>query len=90
MSDDTGTVLKLYDLDDEKINQLNQVQIQNLSEEQSVGFVIYELDLREKQNLESVSRKMVLNKSADLTIKNSSYMRMYKKPAVAINELKFQ
>ena len=90
MSDDTGTVLKLYDLDDEKINQLNQVQIQNLSKEQSVAFVNYELDLPEKQNLESVSRKMVLNKSADLTIKNSSYMRMYKKPAVAINELKFQ
>ena len=65
MSDDTGTVLKLCYLDDEKINQLNQVQIHNLSEEQSVGFVNYELDIRRKQNLESVSRKMVLNKFAD-------------------------
>ena len=69
-SDDTGTALKLCDLNDEKINQLNQVQIHNLSEEQSVGFVDYELDIRGKQNLESVSREMVLTKSADLTIKN--------------------
>ena len=35
----TGTLLKLCDLYDEKINQLNQVQIHNLNEEKSVGFV---------------------------------------------------
>ena len=52
-SDDTGTVLKSGDLDDENINQLNQVQIHNLSEEQSVGFVNYELDFCGKQNLGS-------------------------------------
>ena len=89
-SDDTGTVLKLCVLDDEKINQLNQVQIHSLSEEQSVGFVNYELDIRGKQNLESVSSKMVLNKSDDLAIKNSSDFRKYRKPAVEIKELKFR
>ena len=32
-SDNLGTILKLCDLDDEKINQLNQVQNHILSEE---------------------------------------------------------
>ena len=73
--------MKLYDLDDEKINQLNQVQIYNLSEERSAGFVNYELDIRGKQKSESVSHKMVLDKSADLTIKNSSDFRGYRKPS---------
>ena len=64
MSDDTGIVLKLCDLDDEKINQLNQVQIHNLSEEGS--------DIFGKQNLKHVSCKVILNNSADLKIKNLS------------------
>ena len=88
-SDNAGSVLKLCDLDDEKINQLNQVQIHNLSEERSVGFVNYELDICGKQNLEYVPRAMVLNKSADL-IKNLSDVRKYRKLAVEITELKFQ
>ena len=33
---------------------------------------------------------MVLNKSADLTIKNSSDFRKYTKPAAENKELKFQ
>ena len=61
-SGDTETVLKLRDLDDEKISQLNQVQVHSLSEEQSVGFANYKLDISATQNLESVSCKMVLNK----------------------------
>ena len=89
-SDDTGTFLKLCDLDDEKINQLNQVRIHNLSEEWSVGLVNYELDNCGKQNLEYVSCKMILNKSTDLIIKNLSDFRKYWKPAVEIKELKFQ
>ena len=89
-SDDTGTFLKLCDLDDEKINQLNQVRIHNLSEEWSFGLVNYELDNCGKQNLEYVSRKMILNKSTDLIIKNLSDFRKYWKPAVEIKELKFQ
>ena len=76
MSDDTGIVLKLCDLDDEKINQLNQVQIHNLSEEGS--------DIFGKQNLKYVSCKIVLNNSADLIIKNSSDFKKYRKPAAEI------
>ena len=67
MMTDTGTVLKICDLNDENMDQLDSVQIHNLGEERSVGFINYELDIRGKQNLESVSRKMVLNKSFDLT-----------------------
>ena len=69
---------------------LNQVQNHNLSQERSVGFVNFELEICGKQNLESVSRKMVLIKSADLTINNSFDFRKYRKPAVEIKELKFQ
>ena len=87
--------MKLCDLDVEKKKKkkkpnLNQVQIHNLSQERSVGFVNFELEIRGKQNLESVSRKMVLIKSADLTINNSFDFRKYRKPAVEIKELKFQ
>ena len=82
MSDDTGIVLKLCDLDDEKINQLNQFQIHNLSEEGS--------DIFGKQNLKYVSCKIVLNNSADLIIKNSSDFKKYRKPAAEIKKLKFQ
>ena len=86
--------MKLCDLDVEKKKKkkphLNQVQIHNLSQERSVGFVNFELEIRGKQNLESVSRKMVLNKSTDLTINDSFNFRKYRKPVVEIKELKFQ
>ena len=53
-------VLKLCDLkNDEKFNHLNQVQIHNLSKEQSVALENFELDIRGKQNLESVSLEMI-------------------------------
>ena len=57
---DTVTALKLCDLNDGKVNHLNQVQIHNFREEQRIGFANYELDIREKQNLESVLREMAL------------------------------
>ena len=86
--EDTGTLLKICDLNEEKMDQLDSVQIHNLGEERSVGFVNYELDIRGKQNLESVSRKMVLNKSADLT-KKLTDLKKYRKPTAEIKELKF-
>ena len=43
-------------------NQFNQVQVHSLSEERSLGFANYKLDVCGTQNLGSVSRKMVLNK----------------------------
>ena len=54
---DTGTVLKLDELSQDQSEQLNHAQTHNLSEERSVGFVNYELDIRGEQNLEAVSRK---------------------------------
>ena len=81
--------MKLCNFDDEKLNQLRQVQNHNSNEEQSVGFVNYKLEIRGKQNLESVSYKMVLNKSADLTIKNLSVFRKHKN-ALKIKELRLQ
>ena len=62
--DDTGTVLKICNLS--LIAELDQAQVHNLNEERSVGFLNYELDIRGKQHLEAASRKMVLNKAADL------------------------
>ena len=52
---DTGTVLKICVVGKEKLEQLDKVQIHNLSEERSVGFINYELDILGKQNLEAVS-----------------------------------
>lgn len=57
----TGTVLKISEESEERIEVIDHLQIYNLSEEQSVGFVNIELDICGKQNLEAVSRKMVLN-----------------------------
>ena len=71
--------MKTRDLVEENMDQLDSVQIHNLGEERSVGFVNYELDIRGKQNLESVSCKMVLNKSADLT-KHLTDFKKYRKP----------
>ena len=42
------------------------VPIHNLSEERSVGLVNYGMQIRGKNNLSTVSRNIVLNKSFDL------------------------
>ena len=86
--DDTGTVLKISKLSKENLLQLDQVQIHNLGEERSVGFLNYEIDIRGKQNLEAASRKMVLNKSADLVSKSNESFRKFRKPAAEIKEVK--
>ena len=62
----------------------------NLSKARSVGFIKFEIDIRGKQNLESAPRKMVLNKSAALAMKNLSGFRKYRKPAAKTKEPKFQ
>ena len=85
--EDTGTVLKICQLGEEKVEVIDNVQIHNLGEECSVGFINYELDIRGKQNLEAVSRKMVLNKSADLTDGLTNF-KQFRKPAAEIKEYK--
>ena len=83
--DETGTVLKISEVSQEKLEHLDKVQIHNLGEERSVGFVNYELNIRGKQNLESVSKKMVLNKSIDLT-DGLTDVKKFRKPAAEIKE----
>ena len=85
---DTETVTKISILTEENIKNLDNVQIHNLSEERSVGYVNYELGIRGKQNLEAASRKMVLNKSVDLITKSGDKFKKFKKPAAEIKELK--
>ena len=56
-----------------------------------MGMVNYELSIRGKQNLETLSRKLVLNRSADL-IQNKSMLQftMYRKVAKEIKEIRLQ
>ena len=48
------------------MEKLDKVAIHNLSEERSVGLVNYGIQIRGKNNLSTVSRNIVLNKSFDL------------------------
>ena len=81
----TGTLLKIASVSEEsEMKQLDKVPIHNLCEERNVGVINYELHIRirEKENLESASKKMILNKSEDLLNEmNSQNLNMYQKPA---------
>ena len=57
--------MKISDLIAE-IKTLDNVQVHNLSEERSVGFINLEIGIRSKRNLEAASRKLVTNKSSVL------------------------
>ena len=54
--------MKISTADEAKRRKLNQAPIHNLHEERSVGWVNHELTIRGKQHLESVSRKLIINK----------------------------
>ena len=43
--EDTGTVLKISDLDGAKHRKLNEAPVHNLNEERNVGFINYKLVL---------------------------------------------
>ena len=80
---DTGPVLKISDLGEEKFNVLNTVQVHNLGEEHNVGLFNYEISIRGVKDFEAASRKLVLNKSNDLIVNpqtNKSY-KNFKKSA---------
>ena len=61
--DDTGTVLKISDLSQDEVSKMDEshMQVHNLGEENNVGCVNYELNIRGKSHLDSASRKIVLN-----------------------------
>ena len=89
-NEDTGSLLKISQIEDEDIKKkLNKAMIHNLNEERSVGFINYEICIRGKQNLEAASRKMVINKSIDIALKaEPSEISKFRKQAKAIKEVK--
>ena len=61
------SVLKISTVDTDTLEKLDRsVQVHNISEERNVGAVNYELKIRGKENLNAVSRKVVLNKSIEV------------------------
>lgn len=90
-NDDTGSVFNVSKATEDEMKELDKTSVHNLSEERSVGSVNNELRIRGKRNLESVSRKLVLNKSFDLIEKKSpEEYRRFRKPAQAITSLKVE
>ena len=88
-NDDTGTLFKVSSATDKEKEELELTSVHNLGEERSVGSINNEIRIRGKRNLESASRKLVLNKSFDLIeASNAEEFLKFRKPAKGINELK--
>ena len=66
--EETGkNVVKFANVSDEVMSALDRhVTVHNIGEERNVGMVNYELSIRGKGNLSSVSKRVVINKSSDL------------------------
>ena len=74
--------MKICDMSEDKLKILDDnVQVQNLGEKRNVGLVNYELSIRRKNNFESVSRKIVLNRAEDLIQDTSNSYKRFKKEA---------
>ena len=79
----------MADATEEEKEELDKTTVHNLAEERSVGSINNELKIRGKRNLESASRKLVLNKSFDLIEKrNPKEYLNFRKPAQDISNLK--
>ena len=89
---DTGTVLKISDLDDASLKKLDDnVPTNNLLSERFVGETNYGLHIRGKRNLDRVSRKMVVNKCSELIArKGSGEFMKYRRAAKDIKELRIE
>ena len=82
-------VLRVSTVNSSTLHNLNQnAPVHNIGEERNVGMVNYEVSIRGTANLPSVSRKLVINKSADLLSKNS--LSGYKSSAKMIDEIKIE
>lgn len=88
--EECGPVLKIGAVDETELKKMDDyVPTHNILSERLVGDTNYELHIRGKSNLETVSRNMVLNKSIDLvTQKNNGEFLKYNKAAKTIKELK--
>ena len=88
-NDDTGTLFKVANATEEEKEELDHTSVHNLGEERSVGSINYEIKIRGKRNLESASRKIVLNKSIDLIeAKEAEEFLSFRKPSQGIAILK--
>ena len=89
--EDTGTVLKLSSLSQEEVQKMDdgKVQVHNLGEERTVGCFNYEISIRGKSNLETASRNIVLNRSADLIAKvDPTTIKSFRKQTKEVKKLK--
>ena len=89
--EDTGTVLKLSSLSQEEVQKMDdgKVQVHNLGEERTVGCFNYEISIRGKSNLETASRNIVLNRSADLIAKvDPTTIKSFRKQTEEVKKLK--
>ena len=67
--------------------------VQNLAEERSLSYINYELHVRGKEHLVSVSKKMIINKGLDIMenlISSKSSMRSFMKAVKNIREIKLE
>ena len=84
-------VAKICTMTKDEIDTLDKnVQTHNIGEERNVGMVNYELSIRGKGNLDSVSRKLVLNRSADLLKENCNSFKNYRKAAADIKKIRVE
>ena len=89
--DETDKVLKISTLESSKCRKLNQAPVYNLNEERSAGWVNHEINICGKKHLESVSRRMVINKSVELLHKaDLTKLKKHIKPAAEIKQVKIQ
>ena len=87
-SDTPKNVAKISTMNKEELEILDKnVQTHNIGEERNVGMINYELKIRGKENLDTVSRKLVLNRSADLIKQNACSFIRFKKEAKLIQEI---
>ena len=86
--------LKMNTATEEEKIKLQNTPIHNLREENSVGYINYELDIRGNKNLEATSKKMVIKKNLDLVKDSISSgtlkVKQFQKPARVIKDIKFK
>ena len=90
--ENTGSLLKISNVTDTaKEAKLLLTPVHNLSEERSVGSIGYEISIRGRNNLESASKKHLLNKSLD-KLQDIDFTRIssFKKPLKEVNRIKLE
>ena len=86
----SNSVLKISSVDKETLSTLDSnVQVHNIYEERNVGMINHELWIRGKENLQTASRKVVINKSVDLLPKNMLIdIKKFRKQVKIVEEIR--